>query len=93
MVSTKVEVISASRAMDVNGESLFLIQFGHMLEVSEETARTLPRPQGQAAPKLQGTNVLALYFDFKGAVPYKVGSFWNIEIKENGELSLKEAKG
>ena len=92
MAIIKVEVISVSRAMDVKGNSIFIVQFGQMMPVSDDMARSMPRPVGQAPPKEQGANVLALYFDFKGAVPYKAGSFWNLEIKDNGEIMLKEAK-
>jgi hypothetical protein len=87
-----IEVISVTRAMDVWGEGLFLVQFGHMFKISEDMGKNIPRPPGQSAPKEQGSNVLVLYVNFDEAVPYKVGSKWTLDIKATGELSLKEVK-
>lgn len=46
---------------------------------------------GVPIAKKQVSIVLVLNIDFKGAASYRVGSKWNIDIDDKGNLSLKEA--
>jgi hypothetical protein len=89
-----VEVISVTRAIESStGDSIYQVQFGHMVEVNEEMRKSIPQPVGAAPPKMQGSIALIIFGRFSGPVPYRVGSKWNMSIKESGALTLREARG
>jgi hypothetical protein len=94
MIEDIVEVISVTRAIESStGESVFQVQFGHMVEINEEMRKAIPQPIGSAPPKMQGTIALVIFAKFPGPVPYKVGSKWRLTIKESGVVTLGEARG
>lgn len=89
--SKKVQVTNVSRAVENNtGNSIFLVQFGEELTVDEELRKYIAAPLNSKPAKKVFSNIIQVYFNFDDAVPYKVGSEWKIEIKNNGELSIKE---
>jgi|ADurb_Met_01_Slu_FD_contig_111_111731_length_2317_multi_3_in_0_out_0_1 hypothetical protein len=93
MFKDTVEVISIAPAFDGStGKPTFQVQFGHLVNMSDEVRRSIPRPPGTAPPQKQPLIVMGVFADFEGEVPYKVGSKWSLEIKDDGTMTLKEQK-
>jgi hypothetical protein len=47
---------------------------------------------GSRPPKEVGFNNMILFYPFRGDVPYRVGSRWQLSIAPDGVLSLKPSK-
>lgn len=93
MTSRKVEVTGVSRATESHtGKQIFLVQFGEKVTVDEELQKYLPSPQGSKPAKTLFANIMQIFFDSDKAAPYKVGSKWDLEIAENGKVTLTEVK-
>lgn len=93
MFKDVVEVISIVPTIDAEtGDPNYQVQFGHMVKLTEETRRTIPRAPGSVPPKVQPTVVFGIFMDANGVVPYKVGSKWELVVDDNGKMTLKEAK-
>ena len=88
----KVEVTNMTRATEnATGDSIFMVQFGEEVLIDEEIKKTLPAPTGSKFAKKLYSNVFVAYFSGFKVAPYKVGSKWEVEIKENGEILIKSA--
>lgn len=93
MAAKRLEVISVQRAVEsATGDSIINVAFGVLHEIDDDLRRYLPQQPGGMPPKKVGLNTLVLFFKFKDSAPYKVGTRWDLTVKPNGELSLKEVK-
>ena len=89
--SEELEVISITRAEDMRtGKPIFSIALGRSEQVGPEVKARLSRGGQAVAGEYMGINVLLLTAALEGSVPYRAGSKWRMEIRPNGELTLKE---
>lgn len=77
-----VEVIGVSRSTDfITGKTIYSIQFGTLSDVE-------PRPLSNNPPAISVS--AAIFADFDGSAPYKVGSKWKMIVDdENGFVELR----
>lgn len=89
-----VEVAAVSVATQAStGKKIYSVKFAVPTPVDEELKKCLPQqPIGAKHPAVIYYDTIIMFFDFDKTVPYKVGSKWELSIKESGELSLKEVK-
>jgi len=89
-----VEVTNVSRATESHsGNSIYLVMFGEEVKVDSELQKYISQSQNSKPPKTVFENVLQVYFDFDAVVPFKVGSKWELNINNDGKISLNPIKG
>ncbi|MCL2317650.1 MAG: hypothetical protein FWC44_01140 [Methanomassiliicoccaceae archaeon] len=89
MSTTTVEVLGVSRATDgATGEELITVQFG---KLNKEAKRPQNVPPG-IVYRQPASLVLTLFFKFREAAPYKVGSKWSLNVSDDGAIQLIEEK-
>ena len=73
------------------GDLIYSVFFGEFIDATPEVLSRLP-PSPVPYP---GKKIGAMWFMLNlktDKVPYKIGSKWNLKIKENGVISLVELK-
>lgn len=91
-----VEVVSVSSGFELEkGEKVVYVVFGKYLKVTEEIKKRLPQTQRDSVGNEIISSSFTLFYKPTGAAdnPYQVGSKWNLKIDNNGEMSIKKAKG
>ncbi len=96
MGDSTVEVLGIFGVMDVaTGKPAFTVNFGHYAKVDEAVRERSKAGGGAIIPVgTQQIGIVELQFtyDFKGVIPYRIGTKWKLSVGVNGELSLKEVK-
>jgi hypothetical protein len=80
--------------MDViTGETLTQVAFGEQTKLTKESRSRIEASGGRVQSEFIASNVVVIAFPFRGVVPYRIGSVWELNVNEKtGEISLTEVK-
>lgn len=86
-------VMSVAPLMDVvSGRGQTQVIFGEQVALTEPIRKRLRALSQPVQSTLIQTNTLILALEFKGVVPYRIGSKWELNVnEETGAVTLKEA--
>lgn len=86
-----VEVLAVQRLTDaVSGKPMFQIFFGKTNEVDKEIRERLPDEQQNSTEVY--SNVVSVWVPLDKGSKYPVGSTWNVDIADQGEIKISKAK-
>lgn len=89
----RVRVVGVSRAIDTEtGGPIWIINFGRIIGITDDI-RARMQAGGQTPPAIAeiGINSLVLIHRFEGPVPYLLDSEWDLDVADDGSISVRSA--
>ncbi len=92
-ISKMLTVLNINTATELTtGDNMYQVVLGYYTERTPEIMNRIPDALKQTAIGKQiGITELVLFIK-KQEIPYRVGSKWELTIRDNGTLNLVEAK-
>jgi hypothetical protein len=93
MPKMRVQVLGISTGLDIATQEPFAqITFGTTVDVTEEMRKSLPEAQRASVPPKAGVIKMVLFLPATRIIPYRVGTSWDIDVDDEGKLTLTEVK-